>query len=160
MTKSFDLLSRRLRLALSGAALALLASACATIISGRTQDLSISSEPAGATVTAHPGSHRVTTPGILTVPRVVSGYRLRFEKPGFAPVDVRIKPASNGWLWGNIVVGGVVGLAIDYMTGAAYTISPAEVSARLTPAEGVPTSDVLYLFDGDGRLALTVRAAQ
>ena len=106
MTKSFDLLSRRLRLALSGAALALLASACATIISGRTQDLSISSEPAGATVTAHPGSHRVTTPGILTVPRLESGYRLRFEKPGFAPVDVRIKPASNGWLWGNIVVGG------------------------------------------------------
>lgn len=133
--------------------------ACATIVSGRTQTIQLRSEPSEVRVTAQPGGHQVTTPASMTLPRLGSGYRLRFEKPGYAPFDVRLETSTNGWVWGNILVGGLIGLLIDYSTGAAYTLSPDEVEARLTPAQadlGANAQNTLFVFDQDGALVLTL----
>lgn len=122
-------------------ALTLFAQGCATIVSGRTQEIQLRSEPADVLVTAQPGGHTVTTPATLTLPRLGSGYRLRFEKPGYEPQDVRLTTSQNGWLWGNILIGGLIGLAVDYNTGAAYTLTPAEVEARLPPTQAPISAD-------------------
>lgn len=138
---------------------ALLIEACATVVSGRTQKIEIRSEPPEVLVTAQPGGHHATTPGSLTLPRLGSGYRLRFEKQGYAPLDIRLESSTNGWVWGNVLIGGLIGLMVDYTTGAAYEMSPAEVEARLTPVQaavGARSQKVLYVFDQDNELALTL----
>ncbi len=38
---------------------------------------------------------------------------------------------TNGWVWGNIVFGGLIGLAIDASTGGMYKLTPEQVSAEL-----------------------------
>jgi len=139
--------------------IAMLVQACATVISGKTQTLQVRSDPPEVLVTAQPGGYHVTTPGSLTLPRLSSGYLLRFEKSGYEPVDLRLASSTNGWVWGNLLIGGLIGLAIDYSTGAAYALSKGEVEARLSPLRADARSDGrdLFVFDTAGALLLTLR---
>ena len=142
-----------------GLLIAMLLPGCATIVSGRTQTIQVRSDPSDVRVTTQPGGHQITTPATLTLARLESGYRLRFEKPGYEPFDVRLKTSTNGWVWGNILIGGLLGVAIDYGTGAAYTLSPNEVEARLTPLHaslGGSTDNHVLIFDQSGALLLTL----
>jgi len=138
-------------------------SGCATMISGKTQTISVASDPSGAQVTAQPGGFRATTPGALTLKRLASGYRLRFEKEGYASVDVRLRSSTNGWVWGNLLIGGLIGIAVDYGNGSAYVMSPRTVEAHLEARGddvGRVSSDTLYVFDRDGGLLVTIALAE
>jgi hypothetical protein len=143
----------RLRLlALPGA---LLVAGCATMISGTTQRIKLHSNESDVRVTIQPGNVVVMAPGETTLKRSESGYRLRFEKDGFEPVDVRLESGTNGWVWGNLIIGGLIGLAIDYGNGAAYTLTPDTVTAnlkRLAVQPSVGTESHLFIFDTDGAL--------
>jgi len=133
-------------------ALLILASSCATIISGGSAQISVTSEPDGATVYVEPGDFEDTTPAILTLRRKDGPYRLTIRKPGYRPYEVVIKATTNGWVLGNIVVGGIVGIIVDYWTGAATELSPKEVHAALT-RHGVRASEQesgVCLFDSNG----------
>jgi hypothetical protein len=105
------------------------------MISGTSQTIGVDSHPAGVTVTVQPGNVKATTPTRLTLKRNESGYRLRFEKDGYEPVDVRLASTTNGWVYGNLLIGGLIGLLIDYSNGAAYALTPDEITANLSPAE-------------------------
>lgn len=50
-------------------------------------------------------------------------------------VEVTLVQTQNGWIWGNILVGGIIGLAIDFGTGAAYKLTPQEVNVALQEAQ-------------------------
>jgi hypothetical protein len=56
----------------------------------------------------------------------------------------------SGWVWGNIVFGGIIGLAVDAITGGLYKLSPEQVSAQLQRAGGDAAAD------GGDALVLTV----
>lgn len=63
----------------------------------------------------------------------------------------------SGWVWGNIVFGGIIGLAVDAISGGLYRLSPEQVMAELRSAVGAadavgavppglsPDHDLLYL---------------
>ena len=53
------------------------------------------------------------------------------EKEGYEPVTVVLKKGLNGWVWGNILVGGIIGLIIDVATGATSKFVPSEVEVKL-----------------------------
>ena len=56
-------------------------------------------------------------------------------------MQLKIDGAINGWYFGNIIFGGLIGmLAVDPATGAMYTLSPKEVLATLHVAQGGPTT--------------------
>jgi hypothetical protein len=74
----------------------------------------------------------VQTPGELTLERK-STYDVRFEKDGYLPASSRIGQRSNGMVLGNILIGGLIGLAIDSSSGAAYYLEPEKVSVTLLP---------------------------
>jgi len=40
----------------------------------------------------------------------------------------------NAWVVGNIVFGGLIGLAIDAITGAIYKLTPEQIQAELKKA--------------------------
>ncbi len=105
---------------------------CAGIIHGSRQDVRVTSVPSGAVVRVNLNNQATTTPGVLTLNRKEIGYVLTFEKQGYKPVEVSLRRTVDGWLFGNILFGGLIGLVIDFASGSAYKLTPDEVSTVLT----------------------------
>lgn len=103
---------------------------CATIVNDNYVDLPVETEPPGATVTYNGQTY--ITPCALEIPRGEERTVIvRVEKPGYKPVEIRLERSLDGWLWGDIVCGGLIGLAIDFISGDAYDLDPAYIKKRL-----------------------------
>jgi len=109
-------------------------SGCATIMQGTTQSVGISSTPTGATVTIN-NVEKGKTPVIVDLRRKDQHF-VKIQMPGYMPYETTFTRSTSGWIWGNIVFGGLIGLAIDAMAGGLYKLTPTEINAVLT-REGV-----------------------
>ena len=134
MTKERKLFWLCSLLLLGGLGTALVIVSCASIIHGTGQDISVNSVPSGAKVMVK-GVHMATTPAVIELKRKESNIILRFEKEGYEPVEIALNRSVDGWIAGNIILGGLIGLAIDFINGAAYKLSPSEVDAVLAEAK-------------------------
>lgn len=134
-------------------AMASLVASCATMISGSTQNIEVTSAPPGARVTVQPGAIQGLTPVKLTLRRKDAPYRVTIEMDGYQPYEASITTETNGWTFGNILIGGLVGLIVDSSTGAQYRLTPERVHGQLAAAgislEG-GRGNVLALFTPDG----------
>jgi hypothetical protein len=106
-------------------------SGCATIVSGRTEMIRFESMPTGATAYID-NTKTYTTPAAVELSRQTN-HRVEFSKPGYVPVNRQVLRASNPWLWGNLLIGGIIGLIIDYNTGASNDLEPDLVLVELVP---------------------------
>jgi hypothetical protein len=121
--------------------------ACASIIHGTHQDVGITSEPTGAAVTID-NLHSGNTPVIAKLTRK-DNHIVRIELPGYQPIDLTLTRSVSGWVWGNIAVGGLIGLAVDAIDGGMYKLSPDQLSATLSAgsrASVSKTSDGICLI--------------
>jgi hypothetical protein len=134
----------RSSLAVLGAAFAA-TTACASIVHGTRQNLGVSSTPSGATVSVD-NKPLGTTPTVAKLTRK-EPHVVRVELDGYRPVEVKLVRSTSGWVWGNIVFGGLIGVAVDASNGAMYKLTPAQVSATLVQVGAqVPASkDGLYI---------------
>ena len=125
-------------------AVAVLASlqGCASIVGDSQYPVAIESEPAGAAFELRDSTgHMIdqgVTPHTVTL-KSSTGYFQRAEysvllkKPGYDNQTVPIHASISGWYWGNILIGGLVGmLAVDPATGAMYKL-PEGTHATLSP---------------------------
>ena len=122
---------------------AMLLAGCASIINGQTQAIAFQSEPVGASITvtnkAGESVHSGTTPTTVSLKRGAGyfqpeSYTIQFTKQGFKPKEVVITGALSGWYFGNILIGGVIGMvAVDPVTGGMYAF-PDAVSAPMEAA--------------------------
>jgi hypothetical protein len=103
--------------------------ACATIINGSSQDVAISSTPTGARVTLD-GREYGVTPVVASLARKKK-HTVRIDLEGFAPHELQLNQSVSGWIAGNILFGGLIGLAIDAVTGSMYNLKPDQVAAVL-----------------------------
>lgn len=125
---------------------------CASIVSDSKYPVSISSSPSGAAyeivnekgVSVHSG----VTPDQVTL-RAGAGYfdgelyKVTFRKDGYASNTQTLNSGIDGWYWGNIVFGGLIGmLIVDPLTGAMYTL-PERLDSSLiaTPVAAVSRAD-------------------
>lgn len=115
---------------------------CATIMHGTSQDIGIQSRPTGATVTVDNQAYG-KTPVIAKLSRK-DHHVVHFTLEGYQPFDATITRSTSGWIWGNIVFGGLIGLAVDAITGGLYKLKPEQVEAVLT-SQG--TSDSMQGID-------------
>lgn len=132
------------------AALAVALSGCATLFNGQSQAITITSAPEGAQVTvsnrAGQRVHVGETPVTLTLKRGAGYfksevYMLAFSKPGYADQQMTIRGSTSGWYFGNILLGGLIGmLAVDPATGAMYSL-PKSVTASLEAQDAVGAID-------------------
>ena len=124
---------------------ALTLGACASIIHGTHQDVGISSDPTGASVTVD-GHLEGKTPYVASLRRK-DNHVVRIELPGYKPFETTVTRSVSGWVWGNIVFGGLIGLAVDAISGGLYKLTPEQVSATLLAksASVTTTPDGLYL---------------
>ncbi len=123
----------------------LAALACASIMHGKSQDVNIASQPSGASVTVD-NQALGTTPVVAKLKRK-DKHVITVKMDGYQPFEMTTTRSTSGWVWGNVVFGGLIGLAVDLGGGGAYKISPGQVNAQLAQAHASATFEdgVLYV---------------
>ena len=147
-----------LRLAVSAVALLSLTN-CATIIEGPSQALTVNTVPPAANCRLDRDGKEIgtiaETPGITVVkPRTANDILVTCQKIGYQTTTLTNKSDTSGWVFGNILFGGAIGVVVDLITGSIYKYDssvtltlPAGSSAapggspiRLQPVSGLPQS--------------------
>ena len=113
---------------------------CATVMTGKYQSIPVTSEPPGVKVRADTGE-TIVTPGKFNLMRNEE-HTLMAECPGYEPQQLKLHNKAQGWVWGNILLGGGIGLIVDCVSGASDELIPKEVhfnfaSPQLTTREAV-----------------------
>ena len=112
---------------------------CATVTRGRHEILSVESEPSGADVRLSTGLTG-TTPATFEVRRR-SAFVVYIEKEGYEPVEVQVQSqiagAGAAGMAGNVVLGGLIGAAVDAGTGSTHEIVPNPIQVTLVPINKV-----------------------
>lgn len=98
---------------------------CATVMTGKYQSIPVTSEPPGVKVRADTGE-MIITPGKFHLIRNEE-HTLVAEYPGYEQQQLKLHNKAQGWVWGNILLGGVVGLIVDCASGASDELIPKEV---------------------------------
>ena len=102
---------------------------CATIMHGKTQSVGVSSVPEGAKVTINNQDLGIT-PLFIELKRK-DEHVVSISLEGYLPTRLTLQRKTSGWIWGNIVFGGLIGLAVDAITGGLYKLEPAQLSATM-----------------------------
>jgi len=137
---------------------AVLFSGCATIISKTSYPVYIHTDPPKAivTITNKKGKQIYRGASPATV-RLNAGagyfskaeYQVKLSAPGFEEKIVPITFKINGWYFGNLVIGGLLGLLIvDPATGAMWKIKDPVVDETLIKkTEAATTAPSLRIID-------------
>jgi len=116
---------------------------CASIMSGGTQKISISSSPDKANIEIYDVYNMkiwsASTPAIATLKRgdgYFSGaiYRVEITKEGYEKQVIQISSSLNGgwYLPGNCLLGGFIGwLIVDPISGAMWNLEPKNITSDL-----------------------------
>ena len=139
-------------LALAALAAGLTTSGCATVLNGTNIDYSTETDPTGANI-VFLGDLSCTSPCEIELRRG-SDTRVDISKDGYEPVYVLIQSRLGGSTFGNILLGGGIGAAIDGGNGASNFLAPRPLIVKLAPAgSGEPA----LLLDKDGEVISTVQ---
>jgi hypothetical protein len=133
---------------------------CATVHNGRHQEISVITDPAGATVDVRCGKPQpaAMTPATIRLPRRADECSIVLTRSGFQPRTVVFDSSPSKWVWANFagpIAGGAVGatrqsdqafvdflagalvggagFAVDALSGAMWELEPARVEVELTP---------------------------
>lgn len=110
----------------------LFVSGCASIVSKSEWPVDVTSNPSGATCTVKNRDGKVIKTAITPAGFMLksgdgyfkrASYTFSFEKEGYQPASAEMTAGLNGWYWGNIIFGGLIGmLAVDPGTGAMWDL--------------------------------------
>ncbi|MEM8615802.1 MAG: hypothetical protein AAGF20_02600 [Pseudomonadota bacterium] len=148
MKKIFSAVAVATTLAVSG---------CATIVNSGTQPVTVNSTPDGATVKivnkAGDTVFEGTTPATAELQRG-SGF---FSSESYtvtvsnatASEDVTMTGTFNNWTIGNIIFGGLIGLAVDASTGAMWMFEPDTVNVNLGTSAEMSIKNISELSEAE-----------
>lgn len=122
----------------------LFSQACGTIMQGTTQQVGISSNPSNASVTIN-GQNHGNTPMIIDLKRK-DAHMVKIELDGYQPYETNLTRSTSGWVWGNIVFGGLIGLVVDASAGGMYKLTPEQINSELRSAQAEVLSNDAGLF--------------
>ena len=109
-------------------------SSCATIVSGGDPSITINgnvNEPVDIT-TAKQTYSRVTLPAVVQVQRhKLDGQRIRITSENYKFDDIVLGKQVNGWAFGNILLGGVIGWGVDLATNCV--VKPEQTQFTIQP---------------------------
>ena len=116
-------------------------SACATLVNGSSQNVTVSTNPPGASCTLDRVGARVgaipATPGSVRVDKSKNDLSVTCAKGGYQTATVAHPPSFGAATFGNIIAGGVIGVVVDAASGANYTYPDdvrVDLAANPTPA--------------------------
>lgn len=129
---------------------------CATILSKSAYEVRIDSSPKAANVTIYNRKglevysgqtpcHAMLKPGGGYFKKAV--YTIEFSKPGYSDRTVSLSADLNGWYFGNLLIGGLIGLLIvDPATGAMYKLNNRDINIFLHTSGTSKTNAVPFVM--------------
>ena len=136
--------------------LILIFSSCASIVSKSSYPLSINSSPSEATISITDKKGIEVYSGITpaTVKLNASSgfftkaeYQVKFTKNGYESKSVPVLFTLDGWYFGNIIFGGLIGmLIIDPATGAMFKLDTEFLNETLTQTFTGTTNEELKVY--------------
>jgi len=115
-----DIEMRSTMLAVLG--LSLCMGGCASVTKGTTQKLTINTSPQGATCVLKRDGATIArvapTPGTVEISKSQHDIEVDCNKPGYPRAVGRLNSELEAMTFGNLLIGGLVGVAVDYGTGA------------------------------------------
>lgn len=117
---------------------------CATIVSKSRYPLTINTDPTGVKISITDGKGREVfkgkSPAIASLKSGAgyfkkAAYNVKLTLRGHEEKNVPVRFGLNGWYFGNLVLGGFLGLLIiDPLTGAMWKMKPEPVFETLSPS--------------------------
>ncbi len=136
---------------------------CATIFKGSTQNVSINSTPDKASVVVKTMAGSEVFSGLTPVTAPLSKkheYLVTIKLEGYKDATIQISQSLQGWFWGNLICGGIIGMIIDFTSGAMWDLQPENISISLVTAYNngseTQTYAVFRTLDDEGQLRMLV----
>ena len=108
---------------------------CASIINTGRQSVPIRSNPAGATIVINDSTYG-KTPLTLNMKRKKKDRMLVLKMEGYVDYRIQMARTLSGWFFGNLIIGGGIGMIIDAATGCMYNIKPEIIDVNLQKIDG------------------------
>lgn len=100
---------------------------CASITSGTSQTIAVETARndqavtgANCRITSDKGTWNVVTPATFEIPKSSSDARIVCEKAGEPKGEAVAKSSFKSNTVGNVLIGGIIGIGVDAMTGAMW----------------------------------------
>ncbi|MBC7769133.1 MAG: PEGA domain-containing protein [Phycisphaerales bacterium] len=117
--------------------------ACATVTRGTTEAFVVESEPSGAAVLTSTGMSCEATPCTFARVRRNAEFTVTISKPGYRTTTHTVTHQTAGGgaagMAGNVLVGGLIGVAVDASSGATQDLVPNPLRVTLEREEPVAT---------------------
>jgi hypothetical protein len=134
---------------------------CATLTTGNSQSITIATKPQGATCTLNRDGKVVAvvnpTPGTVNIDKSKNDISIVCTKEGFQDETAACNSNFQGMTFGNILFGGLIGLAVDAGSGAMHKY-PSELTILLIPIEFASIAERDAFFDSMKTECLTETA--
>ncbi|MDG9666182.1 hypothetical protein ONV78_00460 [Hahella sp. CR1] len=137
----------------------LLSTGCASIVSDSSYPVAISSSPSDAQFIVEDLNgneiHAGHTPATVTLSAGESyfqkaKYRVKFHKDGYDDKTVMLESKLDGWYFGNILLGGVIGmLIVDPITGAMWKLPEGQATVLEQKYAAAPNNGGLTIVSID-----------
>ena len=120
---------------------------CGTIIHGSKQEVYFLSTPKKAEINID-GVNVGTTPFLARLIRK-NNHLVKIDLPGYDTYQIMIKRKLDAWILGNVIFGGIIGIAVDAATGSMYKLSPGQldIDMKSTPVvnSDITSKDGIYI---------------
>lgn len=118
----------------------LLTSSCATLFTKSRQEIQFKGVP-GTVVIDKKKNQPIAEIGSngfarAEVRKQLGKKELRATRDGYQPADYALETKMQGWFWGNLIFGGIPGMAIDAATGKMKKYKTDVLDVTLMPLEG------------------------
>lgn len=132
-------------------------SSCATILGRSSYPVTINTNPNGANISITDKKNKEVykgqSPSTVTLKSGAgffskAEYQVKISAKGYAETIVPVNYKLNGWYFGNLLIGGVLGmLIIDPATGAMWKLDTPPISVTLSNAIAInkPTLRILTI---------------
>jgi len=132
---------------------------CASIIHGTKQSITINSTPTQAVFEVKTEGGAIVfhgyTPATVSLDRK-NAYDVTIYLDGYQPASLHISKNFDPIFLGNILLGGIIGMVVDYAKGAMYKLSPETINIMLITASKENGAAEIYvvcrLVDEKGQL--------
>ncbi|CCQ73432.1 hypothetical protein [Magnetospira sp. QH-2] len=113
------------------------AGGCASIVSDNDSTTYIRSKPAQAAcdLSGHNFQRSIVTPSSVTMPANAAPVTIACQADGYQMTTAQLDTSMDGWIFGNLIFGGIIGAAIDLGRGAGQ-IYPTEFDVALHEVPG------------------------
>lgn len=123
---------------LAAAAALLIASGCASIVKGTNQSVTVNTEPPGANCLLSRDGQQIAvvnpTPGTIQVGKASGTISILCKKIGHQDAAGTLASSFQAMTFGNIIFGGIIGVAVDAASGAMHEYPPM-VTVTLVPEQ-------------------------